>query len=151
MTTQDTAGRPAYIVVGAEAPAAYWGGWAEEVSRFCPCPGSPIMLRTIRKGRDGESDARYIADRLASGMHYAEWSHTLEGAEESIVRMAARARHEESREANDLCQRLYPDARRTLDELGAGSARRTQYHATAAPLVKDDDRPGVAEGREWSY
>lgn len=86
--------RPSYVVVGAGAPASYWEDYAEEVARFCPCPNAPLMLRTLRKGRDGQSDAKYVVDRLASGLHYAEWSHTLDGAHESITRMADRTRHE---------------------------------------------------------
>lgn len=90
----ETTDRPSYVVVPASASDRYWENWAEEVARFCPCKDAPVMLRTFRKGRDGQSDAQFLVDRLASGLHYAEWSHTLDGAHESITRMAGRTRHD---------------------------------------------------------
>jgi hypothetical protein len=64
------------IRVPRDAPPAYWDGWAEIRLAIPTMTNDPndsmITLRTYRTGADGESDARYIRDRLASGLYFAE-------------------------------------------------------------------------------
>lgn len=60
-----------YVQVPANAPSAYWENWAEQVpAGQGPYVADGMLLRTFRSGRDGESDARYIVDRLASGLYF---------------------------------------------------------------------------------
>lgn len=65
-TTITTVDLPTFIQVPATSPEGYWGGWAVIVQQSA----TTILLVTRRTGRDGRSDAQYIVDRLASGLHF---------------------------------------------------------------------------------
>lgn len=54
-----------------DTPPAYWGGWAE-IDGASELSEKYVILRTIRTGRDGASDAQYIVDRAASGLHFGK-------------------------------------------------------------------------------
>lgn len=53
-----------------DTPPAYWGGWAEVDQGLTEQSMKYVFLRTTRSGRDGVSDAQYIVDRAASGLHF---------------------------------------------------------------------------------
>lgn len=61
-----------FVLVPEEAPEAYYEGYAT------PCGGDTIdgkryrIVATKRLGERGRSDAQYIIDRLASGLHFAK-------------------------------------------------------------------------------
>ena len=64
---------PTYMEVPPDAPSAYWEGWAEEVGVGNPhgiAADRRVTLRTLRTGRDGRSDAKFVIDRLASGLYF---------------------------------------------------------------------------------
>lgn len=62
--------QPTTIEVPANAPHAYWENWAEQIS--LGNGGPTILIRTFRTGDTGRSDAQYIVDRLASGLHFGK-------------------------------------------------------------------------------
>ena len=57
-----------FIRVPVLATSAYWENYAEAVST----EGATVLVRTYRTGSTGASDAQYIIDRLASGLHFAK-------------------------------------------------------------------------------
>jgi hypothetical protein len=64
--------KPTYMQV-ADGMAPYWQDWA--VMARSTVKGNLIksnLIRTVRTGSDGRSDAQYIVDRLASGFHFAK-------------------------------------------------------------------------------
>ncbi len=56
-----------YINLPADTPEGYWEGWASKVTDI---EHGRMILETTRRGRDGASDAQYIVDRCASGLHF---------------------------------------------------------------------------------
>lgn len=63
-----------FLYVPENAPAAYWEGYFHEVGSVKRPPArvtfSPaILLASKRTHDDGRSDARFVADRLASGLY----------------------------------------------------------------------------------
>jgi hypothetical protein len=61
-----------FVLVPSNAPVAYWEGWAT------PCGFDTVdgkvytIVATHRTGSTGRSDAQYIIDRMASGLHFAK-------------------------------------------------------------------------------
>jgi hypothetical protein len=67
--TSNTSDGPTFIMVPAGTDR-YWEDWAVLIPEPADMDGR-VRIRTIRDGRDGESDARFIIDRLASGLYAA--------------------------------------------------------------------------------
>lgn len=61
-----------YVETEERTPAAYYENWAEVVDHGRRYDQPTVILRTIRTGGTGRSDARYIADRIASGLYWAQ-------------------------------------------------------------------------------
>jgi hypothetical protein len=53
-----------------DTPDSYWGGWAEVDQGLTEQSTKHVILRTVRTGSTGESDAQYILDRAASGLYF---------------------------------------------------------------------------------
>jgi hypothetical protein len=79
-----------YVTTTPTADAAYWEGWAVKVGNLAD---GRTLLKTTRTGDDARSDARYLRDRLGSGLHWAEimWDagHVLGGTPSSVCRALA--------------------------------------------------------------
>ena len=48
-------------------PTAYWDGYFEQVGEHVD---GTVEIRSFRAGATGQSDAQYVIDRCASGLHF---------------------------------------------------------------------------------
>ena len=63
-----------YFATLESAPAAYYDGYADAILQYRDAKTGVwcVLAKTHATGKDGQSDAAYVVNRLGSGLHWAE-------------------------------------------------------------------------------